>query len=92
MKTNGLNRRKFVATVSAGSTYSERPAGNNAKWANIPPPQITDITVLNGFYSTLQKSNESSRSNTTLSNQDTRQIFISINVSRLSIEKNSYKN
>jgi len=68
-KSTSNNITINLTSENAGSTYSETPTGNNAKWANIPPPQITDITVLEGFYATLQKGNENARSNTTVLSQ-----------------------
>ena len=68
-KSTGNNITINLSSENAGSAYSETPTDNNAKWANIPPPQITDITVLEGFYASHQKTNENARSNTTLLSQ-----------------------
>jgi hypothetical protein len=70
-----------LSSENAGSAYSETPEGNNAKWAIIPTPQITNITVMEGFYSALQKINESNRSNNTLLTQVTFPIRLKVEIS-----------
>jgi hypothetical protein len=76
-----------LSSETAGSAFSETPEGNNsAKWANIPTPQITNITVMRGFYSTIQKINESNRSNSTLLSQVTYPLRLKVEISDQNFE------
>lgn len=52
-----------LSSKSAGSTFSESPSGNEARWAAVPPPQISNITLMEGFYSSFEKRTETQRSN-----------------------------
>jgi hypothetical protein len=76
-----------LTSENAGAAYSETPpAGTLAKWASIPPPQITNITVMDGFYTTLQKGNENTRSNTTVLSQVTFPLRLKIEISDQSLD------
>ena len=55
-----------LTNINAGSTYSTSPSADGPNWSQIPPPQLTDITVLNGFYETIQKQKSNNRSTTTV--------------------------
>jgi hypothetical protein len=56
-----------LTNSNAGGTYSVNPAntGNDASWHQIPPPQITDITVMKGEYSSAQKRPDNARNSIT---------------------------
>lgn len=85
-KTTAQNITIILSSENAGAAFSETPEGNNAKWDLIPPPQITDITVMNGFYSTLQKTNQNARSTSTFLSQVRYPIRLKVEISDQKLE------
>ncbi len=65
----GTNRNIVIQLTNsnAGSTFSITPVDtiNRGLWNQIPPPQITDITIMNGEYTSAQKRPDNLRNSIT---------------------------
>ncbi|HEY0667695.1 MAG TPA: hypothetical protein VGD22_05935, partial [Sphingobacteriaceae bacterium] len=54
-KSSNNNVSINLTNSNSGATFSTNPSGDQANWQQIPPPQLTDITVLEGLYDNIQK-------------------------------------
>lgn len=86
-KSTNNNITINLTNSNAGSTFSTTPTGGDAaNWQQIPPPKLTDITVMTGFYDGIQKNKENARSTATTLSQIKYPFRIKIEISDQNLE------
>lgn len=86
-KSSNNNVNINLTNSNSGSTYSTNPSeGHQANWQQVPPPQLTDITVLEGLYDNIQKNKENARTTSTTLSQVKYPLRIKIEISDQNVD------
>ncbi|HEY0669271.1 MAG TPA: hypothetical protein VGD22_13885, partial [Sphingobacteriaceae bacterium] len=85
-KSSNNNVSINLTNSNSGATFSTNPSGDQANWQQIPPPQLTDITVLEGLYDNIQKNKENARTTSTMLSQVKYPLRIKIEISDQNVD------